>query len=77
MQLCPHEISRLVEVRLRETSHPPLVAVTCDFDDGTATLRGDVPSFYLKQLAQSIARQTNGVTHVVNQIRVHTTERTR
>jgi osmotically-inducible protein OsmY len=70
MQVCPHEVARLVEIRLRETSHSSLAVVTCDCEDGIVTLRGDVPSFYLKQLAQSVARRTPGVGQVVNHIRV-------
>jgi hypothetical protein len=33
-------------------------------------LRGEVPTFYLKQLAQTIAQQTPGVDRVVNRIHV-------
>jgi osmotically-inducible protein OsmY len=68
MQICPNETSRLVELRLRQTAHSALTLVTCEFDDGVATLCGDVPTFYLKQVAQTIARQTGGVSQVVNQI---------
>jgi osmotically-inducible protein OsmY len=70
MQLCPDEVSRRVEIQLRETAHSALALVTCEFEEGTAILRGDVPTFYLKQLAQAVARKTPGVTGVSNHIRV-------
>jgi osmotically-inducible protein OsmY len=68
MQHSTIEVARLVEIRLQETAHSALALVTCEFDDGVMTLRGEVPSFYLKQLAQTIARRTQGVNHVVNHI---------
>jgi osmotically-inducible protein OsmY len=70
MQLCPDEVSRRVELGLRETAHSALALVTCEFEEGIVILRGDVPTFYLKQLAQTVARKTPGVTGVVNHIRV-------
>ena len=45
--------------------------VKCNADgDGTVVLRGRVPSFYLKQLAQEIVRKADGVFSVVNELEV-------
>jgi osmotically-inducible protein OsmY len=66
------EISGRVERRLRETTYSSLSLVTCEYTEGVIILRGEVPTFYLKQLAQTIARQTDGVHHVANHIQVPT-----
>jgi osmotically-inducible protein OsmY len=63
-------VARLVESRLQQSSHSALRSVTCEFHTGTATLRGAVPTFYLKQLAQTLARQMQGVKQIVNRIDV-------
>jgi osmotically-inducible protein OsmY len=63
-------VARLVESRLRQSGYSGLWSVTCEFREGAATLRGAVPSFYLKQLAQALARQTEGVRQVINRIDV-------
>jgi osmotically-inducible protein OsmY len=41
-----------------------------DEDRGSVVLRGEVPSFYLKQLAQSIAVSVQGVCAIENQLTV-------
>jgi hypothetical protein len=45
-------ISELAERRLRTNSHPALKGVSCDYLDGVLVLRGYLPTYYLKQLAQ-------------------------
>ena len=44
--------------------------VCCDEENGAAVLRGCVPSWYLKQLAQEVVRRTAGVTTIVNELDV-------
>lgn len=39
---------------LRSTSHPALRSVVCRISERRAVLIGQVPSFYLKQVAQSL-----------------------
>lgn len=44
--------------------------IVCDFDDGILTLRGRLPSFYLKQILQSIVKDVPGIARVNNQVDV-------
>ena len=45
-------------------------SIACEYRQGTLTLRGRVPSFYLKQVAQTAVRDLSGVEQVVNGIEV-------
>lgn len=55
---------------LRKSSSTVVRAVSCDYDQGVLVLRGRVPSFYCKQLAQeAVARVAAGV-EVANVIEV-------
>jgi osmotically-inducible protein OsmY len=56
--------------RLRNRSHLTVQRIWCDFDDGRLFVRGQVPSFYYKQLAQEAVAGLNGVCQVVNEIEV-------
>ncbi len=53
-----------------ERVHPGLARVTYELDGSQAVLQGDVPTFYLKQLAQETASRINGVVRIVNRIEV-------
>jgi hypothetical protein len=44
--------------------------VTLQFQDGVLTLRGRVPTFYLKQLLQSWLKDLDGVREIDNQVDV-------
>ena len=44
--------------------------VTCEYDHGVLFLRGRLPSFHQKQLAQEAVARVKGVIQVVNQIEV-------
>lgn len=57
--------------RLFERSgYAELQAVSCHYHEGILTLRGQVSSYYLKQVAQTIAMRAAGVDELHNQIRV-------
>jgi len=56
--------------RLRSSSYSALKEVGCTCRGGTLELRGLLPSHYLKQVAQSLASDVEGVTAVVNRIQV-------
>ena len=47
-----------------------LEGVELDLDNGRLSLRGSVPSFYLKQLAQHTALNVPGVQEIDNQLHV-------
>ncbi len=44
--------------------------ITCDYDEGVLTLCGTVPSFYLKQVLQSILKDIPGVARINNRVDV-------
>jgi osmotically-inducible protein OsmY len=59
-----------VERRLRSNGFLALRGVTCGWNQGKLTLRGQVPTYYLKQLAQAMASQVEGNLELVNAIAV-------
>lgn len=44
--------------------------ISCDYCGGALTLRGKVPCYFLKQMAQAIVADTPGVREIVNRIEV-------
>jgi hypothetical protein len=58
------------ERRLRESSYYYLRSIRCFHEAGVVTLRGRVPTFYLKQTVQSIVEKIEGVEQVVNLVDV-------
>lgn len=65
------EIAQAARKRLRRSPYPPLQRLSCECDDrGFLFLRGRLPSFYLKQLAQQAVLDLQGVTQIVNQTEV-------
>ncbi len=56
--------------RLRKTSYQALSTLSCEYDQGVLVLRGQLPSFYQKQLAQEVVAHVAGVAQVVNQTEV-------
>ncbi len=59
-----------VERALHGSSHCGLRAVRCHYADGRVTLSGEVVSYYLKQVAQTIVGRMPQVQRVYNQLRV-------
>jgi osmotically-inducible protein OsmY len=56
--------------RLRRSGYSPLEGVACDARGGSVRLLGRLPSYYLKQMAQAIVAEVEGVRLVVNRIEV-------
>lgn len=56
--------------RLSESSHLFLRHVDCRLDAGVLYLEGKVPSFYLKQTAQSLLQEIAGSQPVENRLEV-------
>ena len=65
-------IRSCVELRLRRSGYAALGLVYFEFEteSGVLHLRGAVPSYYLKQLAQELVCNLEGVLLVKNQIKV-------
>jgi len=73
--LCPPPARRVdpadqVERALRNSPYLALRNVACECRDDVLILRGCLPTYYLKQVAQSVAVQVEGVLQVVNEIQV-------
>ena len=66
----PDPIGKLAERRLRESLYRILRNVSVVCEGGVASLHGRVPSYYLKQMAQTIVGQIQGIDRVDNQIQV-------
>jgi osmotically-inducible protein OsmY len=66
----PTEMAEWAENRLRGNSYLALKNISCEFEDGVLTLRGCVPSYYLKQVAQETVAPVEGAARIVNLIAV-------
>ena len=55
---------------LRKSAYKQLHRIECELIDGTLFLRGQVTSFYLKQIAQQSVRELNGVGRIYNFVQV-------
>jgi osmotically-inducible protein OsmY len=60
----------LAEGCLRRNPYLALKNVSCDCQAGVLVLRGCLPSYYLKQVAQEAVASLDGVEAVDNQIEV-------
>lgn len=61
----------VAERRLENSGYSVLKRVQCRFDAGTLTLSGRVPSFYMKQVAQTLVMSLQSVQFVDNRLDVH------
>ena len=59
-----------VKARLRDVPRLSNQRIWCEFQDGRLFLRGQVPSFYHKQLAQEALADLDGAGQIVNDIEV-------
>ncbi|MBI2826318.1 MAG: BON domain-containing protein [Planctomycetia bacterium] len=64
------DVARVSQQKLRTSPYLSLRELQCTFHEGVLTLYGRVPTYYLKQLAQTVVARTHGVEELVNQIEV-------
>lgn len=64
------EIGALATRKLRESPYFFLKNVSCHFDSGVLTLRGQVPQPQLKNFAEAIVWRIDGVDDVINRVEV-------
>lgn len=64
------EIAEVAKAALRRSAYRELQDVECDFSGGILTLRGRVPSYHLKQMAQASVAEVPGVIEVHNRVEV-------
>lgn len=61
------QLLRAARDRLKSSPYCPLRSVSCECRQGALVLRGTLPTFYQKQLAQEAVAKLEGVTEVVNE----------
>lgn len=64
------KVIELAERQLRGSRYTGLMNVHCDFYEGVLILRGQVDSYYLKQLAQTFVRNIPQVGQIDNRLDV-------
>ncbi len=66
----PPNPADLAQSKLAVSPYLPLRTLTCDSHEGVLALRGQVDTYYLKQMAQTLVRDVPGVEEVNNQVQV-------
>ena len=69
-QPAPSSVADLATIRLQASAYLSVRRLTCTYDEGLLVLRGSVPSFFHKQLAQQAVFGIKGVKQVLNEIDV-------
>lgn len=69
------ERSATIQQRLRTAGDANLRRIECEYHDGVVVLRGRVPTYYVKQLAQSLLLVDPAVQAIENLIEVAMTGR--
>ena len=62
--------NEMVERCLRSNSYLALSNISCECLNGVVVLRGCLPTYYLKQVAQEVVAHLEGVERIDNQIEV-------
>ena len=65
-------ISAISQERFQNSGHVHLRSVSCEHTSGVTRLRGQVPNYYMKQLASELVRHIHGIGQIVNAIEVET-----
>jgi len=69
-RLTAQRIADAARQRILQQPHLAMQRIWCEFQAGRLFLRGQVPRFYHKQLAQEAVVGLEGVCQVVNEIEV-------
>lgn len=64
------QIVELACQALRSSGYSQLRRLQVSFEHGRMTLQGQLPTYYLKQVAQSVVQEVAGVREVDNDVRV-------
>ncbi len=60
------DVAEIAKDRLRNSPYASLRTLSCDLEGGGLVLRGRLPSFHHKQLAQETVRRLAGVRQIIN-----------
>lgn len=63
-------VSDQAEAAIRQSRYSALRNVCCEYHEGVLTLRGAVPTYFLKQIAQSLVAAIPGVEAIHNRTKV-------
>jgi len=66
----PLMVENRIRIRYQQSPHLPLRHIICLLRERILILRGRVPTYYLKQLAQSIGSSFDGVDQIINELQV-------
>jgi osmotically-inducible protein OsmY len=66
----PRCVGALAEERLRSNPYLALKNISCEYKEGILTLRGCLPTYYLRQMAQAAVAGLEGVQTVIDCIEV-------
>lgn len=69
-RLLKSSVEEVAYKRFLDSGYSALRGVRCDFHEGVLTLRGRVPSYYLKQIAQTLVRTLDRVELIENRLEV-------
>ena len=72
-QACDSVVQEIMECLL-EQAHRKMRSLTIDYRDGVVTLRGEVTTYYFKQVAQESIRRIAGIATIVNLVDVRPAE---
>ena len=64
-------VERQAKASFQRSPYAEIHRIRCEFHEGILTLRGSVSSYYLKQIAQTVARDVDGVERVNNRVDVY------
>ena len=60
----------MAETCLRHSAYLALKDLSCEFRGGVLTLRGRLPSYYLKQVALTVVAKVEGVERINDEVEV-------
>ena len=64
------KICQIAAARLHNSPYAALRTVECQYRDGVLVLRGRLQTYYLKQMAQAMMTELDGVMEIANSIEV-------
>jgi osmotically-inducible protein OsmY len=65
-----HRVAEAARRLLQQCAYPVVRRVECRYYDGVLTLTGNVPTFHMKQVAQTAVRDMNQVDRIDNRLEV-------
>jgi osmotically-inducible protein OsmY len=65
-----HPTARAAELLFAQCPYGSLRDLSCEYHEGLLILKGQVPSYYLKSIAQTVARGVAGVRQIENRLEV-------